>query len=507
MYWEFFFGSRIPFAVAMFGAWTGLSSITTVSQALTHFNVPDPVWEAVEHQLGQVGEDLRLLAALPPVAITTACGNSVKNNGEALTPVEATMVGLAWRMARRVMANQAGVSEEQFKDVDPWQPQEDSGTSRVNVAHGSGSTTTSNVKEHALKMSALIDQGDDSELTPPTPDQAHQWVQNFVMIMGAMPDETEEPTANQLAALSKRVTKLGAAPYADFAVWLPFERKMAKNHRFRVFTPLGDGSYLQKDIPGPSCFQAWASSWRVFRAACLMLKVASLASLETYYRNVEKLVIQWPSCWGLICAAEDNARADKLEKWRRYLLIEEAQGRQVPRDWNSADPWSCVFVCLAKDEQYWSDKVHIPAAAWTASGGRGAPVVASEVAVTAHFPGKVKDKSDDSQSPSGFRNPAKERRMAKKRRIQADRQELRDLRARQGATIPHAVKEHKGKSKGKGKDQAGNQICFSWASASGTCAEVPPGGECKAQVKRVHKCRICRSPSHQDDQCKKFEMA
>lgn len=491
----------------MFSQWSALPTFTTVTHVLDHFNIPDPVWEAVSHQVGQLGEDLRLLAALPPVAITTACGNAVKNNGEALTPVEATMVGLAWRMARRVMAHQSGVTEEEYRDCDPWQPQDPLGNaSRDNSAGGQQTMQSNAVKEHLLKMSNLIDQGDDSELTPPTPDQAHIWVQNFVMVMGAMPDETEEPTANQLAALNKRVTKMGAAPYTDFSVWVPFERKMSKNHRFRIFHPLGDGSYLQKDIPGPSSFQAWASSWRVFRAACLMLKVATLASLETYYRHIEKLVIQWPSCWGLICSAEDNARADKLEKWRRYLIIEEAQGRQVPRDWNKADPWSCVFVCLAKDEQYWSDKVHIPAAAWTAAGGRGAPVVASEAAVTAHFPGhKNKDQNEDSSAHSRKRRGAKEKRLAKKRRIQADRQELREIKAKQN--WQNNSKESKGKSRGKGKDQAGNQICFSWASASGVCAEVPPGGECRAQVKRTHKCRICLSPSHQDHQCKKFEMA
>ena len=59
----------------------------------------------------------------------------------------------------------------------------------------------------------------------------------------------------------------------------------------------------------------------------------------------------------------------------------------------------------------------------------------------------------------------------------------------------------KGSSKGKSKDQAGLQLCFSRSSRSGPCAEVPPGGECKCAVKRVRKCQLCLSPSHRNDEC------
>ena len=35
---------------------------------------------------------------------------------------------------------------------------------------------------------------------------------------------------------------------------------------------------------------------RVFRCACIMLGVVSIAALENYFRHIEKLVTQ---CWGL----------------------------------------------------------------------------------------------------------------------------------------------------------------------------------------------------------------
>ena len=45
--------------------------------------------------------------------------------------------------------------------------------------------------------------------------------------------------------------------------------------------------------------------------------------------------------------------------------------RQVPRDWDPSRPWSCVFMQLASDMEFWAERVHHPAAAWTAAGGEG----------------------------------------------------------------------------------------------------------------------------------------
>ena len=67
-----------------------------------------------------LGEDVRLLAALPRLAIVAACSNALHGDGSAFVPVDATQVGLVWRMARRVMAYRAGVAEENFTDEDPW---------------------------------------------------------------------------------------------------------------------------------------------------------------------------------------------------------------------------------------------------------------------------------------------------------------------------------------------------------------------------------------------------
>ena len=490
--------SRSPWhsreAWEMLAPWTELDQYTTTTEVLAHFAVADPVWQAINFHTGQLGEDLRLLAALPKAALTQACLNAVLMDGSPLTPAQATQAGLVWRMARKIMAYQAGMQEAEFQDIDPWAepPTREERTKQVN---------NNGVKEKVLKMASLVDQNDESELLPPDLGQVDQWTQNYVLAMGSHPDEAEEPTAAQLAALAKKVDG-GLAPYTDFAIWVPFERRMSRLQKCRIFAPLGNGQYLQRDLPGPPNYMAWRASWNVYRTACLMLGTVSLSALEAYARHVERLTVQWPNCWGLIYQADDCARSEKLDRIKRQIMIESGRGRQVPLDWNPNKPWSCVYNVLVKDVTYWSEKVHVPAAAWTAAGSRGLPVVATEAAVLRAIPGgedalggKVARHDEPKVGTS-----KRERREAKKRKIAADREELAAFRKSSGGS---SSGHGKGKAKGKGKtkDQAGSQICFAWASNTGSCAGLGPGAECKGAIKRVHKCRICLSPSHRDDQC------
>ena len=281
---------------ALFGSWESMRdfNINSIDDLQDHFNVEGPVWRAFEVQVGSPGADLRLLASLPQLPFVAGCGSAVTAQGP-YTPIQASQVGLVWRLARRVIAFKSGVSETEFKDVGPCE-----GASGDIVRPEPQARTSSGVKERVLKMSTLKDQQDESELLPPDASEVDKWYQNFKVIMGAPPDEAEEPTASQLAALHQKVYVENRAPYCDFSVWTPFERRMSRIQKCRTFIPLGDGSYLQKDLPGPGTHGAWKASWQVFKVACLMRKICTVAALEAYSKQVEKLVTQWPRCWGLI---------------------------------------------------------------------------------------------------------------------------------------------------------------------------------------------------------------
>ena len=129
-------------------------------------------------------------------------------------------------------------------------------------------------------------------------------------------------------------------------------------------------------------------------------------------------------------------------------------------------------------------------------------MAASEAIAGAHCVGVEPPPSHIASEAADRKKQAnRDKRQAKKRRLLEDRDELARLRAGpQKAEVPKSDGA-KGSSKGKSKDQAGNQLCFSWSTGVGVCADVPPGGECRGKVKRAHKCQICLSPAHRNSDC------
>ena len=120
------------------------------------------------------------------------------------------------------------------------------------------------------------------------------------------------------------------SPFADFAVFTPYARKTTRAHRFTAYLPQPDGSWLAKEIPGPSNFQAWLCCWRVFRVACLMLKVAHVMPLDRYQRKIEKLAIQWPTAWYLVCLAEDKCMFEHFNRLKSRIVFDITLGRPAP---------------------------------------------------------------------------------------------------------------------------------------------------------------------------------
>ena len=343
-----------------------VAACATLSDLLSPLGVSTPLWKALTDVMGDPAGDIRQVAALTKWAIAQAIGGVQVAPNQGASVIQAAQLGLVWRSARKWAFLKGRGDETAFVDVDPWETS--------TAATASTRVVQASVKESVLKMSSLVDQTDESELLPPDNAQVQAWLQKYILLMGGPPEEEEEPTASQLAGLHKRVVVLKQAPYTDFGVWMPFGRRALKLQKFRVYTPFGDGTFLMKEMPGPQNLQQWQACWRVFKTAALMLGIVSLTALLNYEKMVERLVVQWPAAWGLICQAEDKARAERLEKIRRNLQAEAAQGKQMPAEWDVDAPWTCCFQTLTRDESFWSEQVRHPAVSWLAAGGRGAPV-------------------------------------------------------------------------------------------------------------------------------------
>ena len=175
---------------------------------------PAPKAGAIEDRTGKEAP----LAA----ASAAGCNTAILADGGATAQHRRRGLGMVWGfgLARRVMSSQAGLNEDEYEDQDPW-------TRSAGTASTTGSTTptpsstSGGVKERVLKMNTLVDQSHNPELLPPKSCDVSAWTGNYVAIMGAMPEESEEPTPSQLAALFKPVITNDQAPY-DFGVWCPY---------------------------------------------------------------------------------------------------------------------------------------------------------------------------------------------------------------------------------------------------------------------------------------------
>ena len=306
-------------------------------------------------------------------------------------------------------------------------------------------------------------------------------------MMGGAPQEDEDCTVEQLSALNKRVVALDLPPYVDLAVWQPYGRRALKTTKFRAWIPDRHGAYMAKELPGPANYGQWLSSWRVFQTAAIMLDILPLATLQLYERHVEKLTKLYPAAWHLIAMADDKAHGDKWARLRLKITTDIAAGRPKTERWDDRRPWVGAMHQLVADGTFWEEQVRSPANAWM-------PRRPKEPG--GELPGRARTDGDFSPNK---RRTAKERRQAKKAKVQADKEELKKLRA-------PAASSSKGKGTGKdgnlkAKDQTATDLCFNWDSGKGPCASCAPGEQCKGKVKRAHKCRICLSPGHRSADC------
>ena len=317
----------------------------------------------------------------------------------------------------------------------------------------------------------------------------------------------------QLTALYHRVIVLGGSPYADFAVFTPYNRRVSRANKFTAHIPQTDGSWLSKEIPGPQNFSVWGFCWAVFRCASIQLGILKEAAMQAYYQNLKSLVDEWPDCWSLIYLAEDKGRAEVLARKRRTFETAIAGGAPPPPLWEANAPWSACLFALAQDDNYWNRQVRNLAVSWLTRGKHGAPKTREQAITEGAFSG-----GSHQEVPSGStlgvpglpgQGTSKSAKLKRKHAEQLAQQSIPPPPPRtyqnqnKGGKYGGGRGKGKDKSKGKGKggknivnstDASGTQLCFGWNFGHGPCAAVPPGQPCPAG--RVHACTTCLSRAH-----------
>ena len=170
---------------------------------------------------------------------------------------------------------------------------------------------------------------------------------------------------------------------------------------------------------------------------------------------------------------------------------------QFPADWSREKPWTVCFRTLALDSEFWDEQVRHPAAAWLASGGRGAAMApAGEQVAMSHLPEGIESlEADKEETVEPRRKQAnRDRRQARAKRIRLEREERDKLRKSSSFGGGQGAGSSKGRGKGKTKDQAGVQICCSCASGTGPCgvwSPEPRSGPTSVSIASGHRNSDC----------------
>ena len=477
------------------------SSVTSLPAVLEFYAVTTELWAAFTAAIGDPGEDMRILASIPPEIIARTCTSATMTDGRRLTPVEAIHLGLVFWACHRLVHLQSGGGVETWKDPNPW----DSTTGGTATTTTPSSTTSTLQGDRKLKFSQVLEQGDETEFLCEPEAAKAAYYSKFVAVMGNLPEEAEDPSIEQLSALARRVT-LKQGIYVDFAVWVPYSRKHMRAAKYQSFLLQDDGSFLSKMMAGPSCFRHWQASFRVLRSALVMLGLVNLANLVSWEAWVEKLNFLHPGCWHLIVAAEDRARGEHMSRTLTKIKLEIDQGGAAPLGWLEAKPWNVVWHRVLQDKDYWTEQVTVPAITWVAKGQKGLPKTPLEEQASEVLRGGAASlmpeisKDNNAEDINDVKKASGRRREARKRRRQNDREELKAFRAKGKGKGDGKDGGRKGSGGGKSSGGAG-EVCYAWNNGNGLCGGLAPGEKCMGKIPREHKCSLCGSPGHPSKDC------
>eukprot|EP00435_Cladocopium_sp_Y103_P072956 s218_g41.t2 len=341
-----------------------MSSTKAREAARDHYGLPDNLWQAFTAVAGDPGEDLRLLAVLPPTVVSAALERSQLEDGSYLSAVQASHVGLVYNLARRIQHTKGGGDWDSWKESSPF------GTTSNAVELSVPKATDGQTPERKLKLSQVLDQADDGEFVVQTEAARAEWYQQYVSVVGGWPLEEEEPSLEQMSALQRRLQVQDVAPYADFAIYVPFGQRALRASKWRTFVATPDG-YTARELPGPSNYTLWRTCYRLLRTSLIMLDAVGLAALHSYEMHLERLARLYPSAWHLLYAADEVARSAQSNRIRARILMDVRMGKAAPEGFDASRPWDYVFGALPKDDAFWQAQVHGPALAWIAGGSRG----------------------------------------------------------------------------------------------------------------------------------------
>ena len=209
--------------------------MTTIEALRIYYALPDELWRSFTQVAGDPGNDMRLLAVLPSTVVTAALERPQLADGSYLSAVQASHVGLVYNLAKRIQHTHNGGNWDSWTENSPF-------GSQITAENTVTKAIAEEVPTRKLKLSSVLDQSDDSEFAVQSEEMRAKWYSQYVMTVGGLPPEEEDPSLEQLSALQKRLVVQDTAPFVDFAVFVPYGQKALKAARFRTYVLTGSGT-------------------------------------------------------------------------------------------------------------------------------------------------------------------------------------------------------------------------------------------------------------------------
>ena len=114
-----------------------------------------------------------------------------------------------------------------------------------------------------------------------------------------------------------------------------------------------------QEIPGPNCLESWQESWLVFKAACIMLDVATGHTMDRYAAKVRELAVEYPMAWHLLIQSDLIMRS---EEWMLEKRKQERAFGIAPQlsNYNAQMPWESVILEASEMDTFWTKQFEKP---------------------------------------------------------------------------------------------------------------------------------------------------
>jgi hypothetical protein len=558
--------------------WADLENLTTVREVQALIGAPENAWRALAEEFGfwvagsgaaaqtMLIRDWALIRGDPYI---TAVRNVDVPSGAAppggvvptrkLNVREQISMSLLWRCCNRRMgldpppdpeaiamaASEEVTRQKNISDAiagnlaNPYPP----------APGGSGGQSTggsaqgSNVLK--FKMSAFIDQADDSEVIGPVDMTIVEGYRTklYAALGDVNPVSHEDPTEEQWFLFGIRIAN-GGSCYADLAICTPYGKRVGKALKFRVHIPVGDGRYENRELSGPPNFHIWRYNFRILQSLATGLDALSYGTALRYERFIEGLSMEHPECWALLYVAEDRARGEFSHHVRRRAEIAKKNNENWAKDYKAAQPWEFVWHWLLSprgEAEYWEKEFRRPAVNWKVDGGRGVPLAQSDALTILISPGSLKFGTRPGADPEGggggkkrpapgqgqgneggessrgstslpFQGKSKRAKAKAKKRAVPPPPPVGMRKKPKGGGGGGKGNGRGGGGKGGGKQKGGGggnrstQSCFGWGRGrDGPCKDDGIGTPCK--VGMSHHCEFCgpteEGKKHKSKDCDK----